>query len=71
MSARREWPSPAYRTRPTPPRRTPRRVTAERRAQKRRDSLIIFLAGLAVMLAAWALVVAIAAHDAVILGGMP
>lgn len=73
---RRTWPPRPDDTRPMPPARTParprppRRVTAERRAEKRRDSLVTAIACMALLIAIWALIMASAARDALLIGGV-
>lgn len=73
---RRTWPPRPDETRPMAPVRTParprppRRVTAERRAEKRRDSLVATIACMALLIAIWALIMATAARDALLIGGL-
>ena len=83
---RRTWPPRPDDTRPMPPARTaaerrperprperprpPHRVTAERRAEKRRDSLVATIACMALLIAIWALIMATAARDALLIGGL-
>lgn len=68
MTNRREWPSRAYRTaHPAPS----RRVTPARRAEKRRESLAMALACMALLVAVWALLIAAAARDALMIVGVP
>lgn len=78
---RRTWPPRPDDTRPIAPVRTPartaaerprppRRVTAERRAEKRRDSLVATIACMALLIAIWALIMATAARDALLIGGL-
>ena len=69
---RRTWPPRPDDTRPMAPARPrpPRRVTAERRAEKRRDSLVTAIACMALLIAIWALIMATAARDALLIGGL-
>lgn len=48
----------------------PRRITPERRAEKRRDALAMTIACLSMLVAIWALLIATAARDAILIGGL-